>query len=118
MKTAVNKTGSSVFYHIFPFMHNPTNRSNDFSARIQRRGVTGPPETASRTPLPHPRHPRKTIEIQEIIPLYICAPTARITPIRAAVSKSILFSLPQKMLFACIQYHKSTTIATRFCTIP
>ena len=70
MKTAVNKTGSSVFYHIIPFMHNPTNRSNDFSARIQRRGVTGPPNTAPPAPLPHPRHPRKTIEIQEIIALF------------------------------------------------
>ena len=69
MKTAVNKTGSCVFYHTFPLGHNPTNRSNDFSARIQRRGVTGPPETAPRAPLPHPRHPRKTIDIQEIIPL-------------------------------------------------
>ncbi len=69
MKTAVNKTGSSVFYHIIPLGHNPTNRSNDFSARIQRRGVPSPPETASRTPLPHPRHPRKTIEIQEFIAL-------------------------------------------------
>ena len=69
MKTAVNKTGSSVFYHIIPLGHNPTNRSNDFSARIQRRGVTGPPETAPRAPLPHPRHPGKTIEIQEIIAL-------------------------------------------------
>ena len=70
MKTAVNKTGSSVFYHIFPFMHNPTNRSNDFSARIQRRGVTGPPETAPHTSLTPPEHPRKTLEIQEIIPLF------------------------------------------------
>ena len=69
MKTAVNKTGSSVFYHIIPLGHNPTNRSNDFSARIQRRGVPSPPETAPRAPLPHPGHPRKTIEIQEIIPL-------------------------------------------------
>ena len=47
MKTAVNKTGSCVLYHIFPFMHNPTNRSNDFSARIQRRGVN-----SLRKPLP------------------------------------------------------------------
>ena len=69
MKTAVNKTGSSVFYHIIPFMHNPTNRSNDFSARTPRRGVPSPPETAPPAPLPHPRHPRKTIEIQEIITL-------------------------------------------------
>ena len=69
MKTAVNKTGSCVFYHTFPLGHNPTNRSNDFSARIQRRGVTGPPETVPRAPLPHPRCPRKTLEIQEIIPL-------------------------------------------------
>ena len=37
MKTAVNKTGSCVFYHTFPLGHNPTNRSNAFSARIQRR---------------------------------------------------------------------------------
>ena len=69
MKTAVNKTGSSVFYHIIPLGHNPTNRSNDISARTPRRGVPSPPKTAPRAPLPHPRHPRKTIEIQELFAL-------------------------------------------------
>ena len=69
MKTAVNKTGSCVFYHIFPFMHNPTNRSNDFSARTPRRGVTGPPEITPHTSLTPPGHPRKTLEIQEFIAL-------------------------------------------------
>jgi hypothetical protein len=69
MKTAVNKTGSSVFYHTFPLGHNPTNRSNAFSAGIQPRGVNSPLKTAPPTPLPHPRHPRKTLEIQELIAL-------------------------------------------------
>ncbi len=65
MKTAVNKTGSSVFYHIFPFMHNPTNRSNDFSARIQRRVVNGPPETAPPAPLTPPGTPEKPLKYKK-----------------------------------------------------
>lgn len=69
MKTAVNKTGSCVFYHIFPLGHNPTNRSNDFSDCIQRRGVNSPPNTAFHACLRHTYHPRKTIEIQEFIAL-------------------------------------------------